>query len=556
MQAKIKKLARNWCGVIITVPITSALVIGLRWLSLLQPLEWAALDTFFQLRPLEPRDEKVLIVAIEETDIRKWQEKKLANLSSISDQILASLLNKIKQQKPRVIGLDIYRDIPENPGHEELVKIFKSTPNLIGVQKVIGDENSEVAPPPELDQLDQVSAVDVVVDGNNVLRRGMLYLTTDENETILSLGLAVAATYLQKQGITSTASRNGFMQFKETVLKPFEPNDGGYVRADAGGGQILLNYRGPADSFSKVSLTDVLEDRIPRNLMRDRIVLIGIEAESQNDFFSTPYSVSSGTSPILTSGVEVNANVTSQILSSVLNNRPLIKVMGEREEEFWIILWSTIIVIVAWRWRNVDDTTNFSKKFLPRMVFAVSLATVTLVGISYLLFILNGLWIPVIPPFLALYVSTIAITSYIYVEKLQKYNRALQKSNNMLEFKVEKRTQELKDRNEQLEQAIQAVTATQRQLINQEKLASLGRITLGLFHHIRNPTNILLNLSQSNLYFANKLQKKVEKQSKYLDIEIFEEIITNFQEIVDNSLEITQYVEKIEELIQNTLEHG
>lgn len=126
----------------------------------------------------------------------------------------------------------------------------------------------------------------------------------------------------------------------------------------------------------------------------------------------------------------------------------------------------------------------------------------------------------------------------------------------MLEFKVEERTQELKHRNEQLEQAIQAVTATQRQLINQEKLASLGRITLGLFHHIRNPTNILSNLSQSNLYFANRLQKKVEKQSKYLDIEIFEEIITDFQEIADNSLEITQYVEKIEELIQDTLEHG
>lgn len=556
IQGKVKKIVRNWSGVIITVPITSALVIGLRWLSLLQPLEWAALDVFFQLRPLEPRDERIVIVGIGEADIQKWRERKLANLSPLSDQILANLLNKIKQQKPRVIGLDLYRDIPENPGHEELVKVFKSTPNLIGVQKVIGDKNSKVAPPPELDQLDQVSAVDVVVDGDNVLRRGMLYLTTDKNKTIRSLGLTVAEIYLQEQGITSKPNSRGFTKFNGTVLKPFDSNDGGYVWADAGGDQILLNYRGPANSFLKVSLTDVLENRIAPGLMRDRIVLVGIDAESLNDFFSTPYSEGSGTSPIQTSGVEIHANLTSQILSSVLNNRPLITVWGEQEEEFLIVFWSGIIAIVAWRWRNTSDAKNFSKKFLYRLMLSVLLATSLLISVSYLVFVLDGLWIPVVPPLLALYSSATVITGYIYVTKLHKYTRALQEANSMLEFKVEKRTQELKDRNQQLEQAIQVVAAAQEQLINQEKLASLGRVTLGLFHNIRNPTNIIANLSDSNVYFASSLQTKIEKQLIHLNIEVFEQIITDFQEIVDNSLEITQYVEKLEELIQDTLEHG
>lgn len=556
IQDKIKKIARGWSGVIITVPITSALVIGLRWLSLLQHLEWAALDTFFQLRPLEPRDERILIVAIEEPDIQRWREKNLANLSPLSDQVLATLLNKIKQQKPRVIGLDLYRDIPENPGHEELVKVFESTPNLIGVQKVIGNKNSKVAPPPELDQLDQVSAVDVVVDDDNVLRRGMLYLTTDENKTVQGLGLALAEIYLQEEGITSTSDNRGFTKFNETVLKSFEPNDGGYVRADAGGDQILINYRGPANSFSKVSLTDVLENRIPPDLMRDRIVLVGVEAESLNDFFSTPYSKGSGTSPIRTSGVEIHANIASQVVSSVLNNRPLIKVWSEQGEESLIVFLSGIIAIVAWRWSNIGDTMNFSKKFLYRLILAVLLATVVLISSSYLVFILSGLWISVVPPLLALCSSATVITGYIYVIKLQKYTKELQEANNVLEFKVEERTQELKGRNQQLEQAIQVVTATQKQLINQEKLASLGRVTLGLFHNIRNSTNIIANLSHSNVYFANNLQEKIEKQSKYLDIEVLEQIITDFQEIADNSLEITQYVEKIEELIQDTLECG
>jgi adenylate cyclase len=37
--------------------------------------------------------------------------------------------------QPRAIGLDIYRDLPVEPGHEKLVQVFKSTPNLIGNSK-------------------------------------------------------------------------------------------------------------------------------------------------------------------------------------------------------------------------------------------------------------------------------------------------------------------------------------------------------------------------------------------------------------------------------------
>lgn len=99
----LKQLTWERCGVIITIPIVSGLVISLRLAGWLQPLEWAALDTFFQLRPLEPPDERVLIVGIQESDIQKLKQW------PISDQVLAILLNKIKQQKPRAIGIDIYK---------------------------------------------------------------------------------------------------------------------------------------------------------------------------------------------------------------------------------------------------------------------------------------------------------------------------------------------------------------------------------------------------------------------------------------------------------------
>ena len=74
----------------------------------------------------------------------------------IPDTILAQLLEKIKSQHPRAIGLDLYRDLPVEPGHQALVKVFKTTPNLIGIEKVVGSGNSAaIAPPPELSRLGQ-----------------------------------------------------------------------------------------------------------------------------------------------------------------------------------------------------------------------------------------------------------------------------------------------------------------------------------------------------------------------------------------------------------------
>lgn len=67
-------------------------------------------------------------------------------------------MEKIKKQKPRVIGVDLFRDLPVPPGHEQLIKAFESTPNLIEIEKAVKDADGEsVAPPPTLSKLGQVS---------------------------------------------------------------------------------------------------------------------------------------------------------------------------------------------------------------------------------------------------------------------------------------------------------------------------------------------------------------------------------------------------------------
>lgn len=552
-----KKIVWNWRGVIVTVPSVAGLIIGLRLVGWLQPLEWAALDAFFQLRPLEPPDERVLIVGIEESDIQKLGQWPM------SDQVLASLLNKIKQQRPRAIGLDLYRDLPVQPGHEELLKVFKSTPNLIGIQKVIEDTSSKenifsskINPPPELKRLGQLSASDFVVDGDGVVRRSMLFPIPDKEEATPSLGLAVAATYLKEEGITPTAANNGFMQLGKTVFIPFKTNDGSYIRADAGGYQILLNFRGP-HNFPQVSLSSVLENRIAPDLFRDRIVLIGSQATSINDAFSTPYTKKIFTNiedlvstPIRTPGVEVQANVASEILSSVLDNRPLIKVWSDLLEALWITFWTTLPAVLGWELRSINNTKNFSVKFLLSMFVAVSTATMVLVVSSYLAFLIS-LWIPVIPPLLAMFCSSFIIIVYAGYSKLEETNITL-------ELKVDERTQQLKDKNEQLRHAFKQLKATQKQIIAREKLTFFSTLTAGIAYEVRDPLNYINNFAVSSVDLSFELQEKIKATNLQCLVskQNGEDLDKILFKLIEDILKIKQESQVITKNIQKLLLHS
>ncbi len=273
---------------LIAAPGVAGVLIAIRLVGWLQSLELWAFDLSFRWRPLEPADPRIAIVGINDADIEqlgggKWY---------ISDAVIAQVLEKLKKQQPRAIGLDLFRNAPLDSGYQALTKVFQTTPNLIGIEKKIADRhNPAIAPNPILSQLSQVASVDVVLDPDNRLRRGMLYVQPAGGEPIASLGLTLALMYLEAEGIHPESTPDQLLKLGQTVFTLFETNDGSYVGADAGGYQILLNFRGPAQSFRTVSLTDVLENRIPPDWVRDRIVLIGATSASKlRDVFDTPYT--------------------------------------------------------------------------------------------------------------------------------------------------------------------------------------------------------------------------------------------------------------------------
>ncbi|NES22337.1 MAG: CHASE2 domain-containing protein, partial [Symploca sp. SIO3E6] len=398
-------LWRKW--EILTALSVSSFVIILRLIGVLQSWEWATLDQLFRLRPLEPTDERIVIVGIDEADIQNLEN------AIISDKVYAKLLKKLKAQQPRAIGLNIYREFPVEPGYEQLKKVFESTPYLVGIQKVAGEPGRDtVAPPPVLKALGQVGANDVILDADNKVRRGLLDLNAPDGEGVYSLGFYLALLYLDVINISVEEVDEYKISLGKAIFAPLEANDGGYVRTDAGGYQILLNYRGPNKHFQTVSMTEVLEDKLPPDWGRDRIILIGKVGVSFNDIFFTPYSAGLlGLSEPM-SGVEVHANLTSQIIAAALDGRPLIKSWSESIELLWILGWSWIGVSLSWRFLRLRS---------PRLlIFIILLAGVTIVSSCYVAF-LSGWWIPLVPPALSFVGSAIVVSlaTRNQIEKLQ-----------------------------------------------------------------------------------------------------------------------------------------
>lgn len=402
----------------------SLIVIGLRQARLFENLELKAFDKFLQLCPGEMPDKRIILVGISEKDIRS------AGQYPISDQLLAALLQEIKAQNPRVIGLDLVRDLPVQPGQEKLFNLFKATPNLIGTG-LVAEGTEAIAFPPILLAKGQVGDMAGIVDADGVVRRGFLYPRPDLTPTIPSLSLKLAEVYLAQENISFTHSQENpaWLKIGKTSFPTFETNDGGYMRADAGGYQIPINWRNHPEPFRQVFLSDVLEKKIPPNLFHNRIVLIGVVAKSEKDVFTTPISFSDGMAPLETYGVEIHAHLLSQILSAALDGRRLIRTWTERGEWAWIIAWIGLSGLLLYR----PHLTPL-RLVLTQLGGVIGLSLLA-VGIHWGLF-LQGWWLPIVPTVVGVWGTAVVIFIFIlnqqHIEALKRENQRLKEKETLV----------------------------------------------------------------------------------------------------------------------------
>jgi adenylate cyclase len=378
-------------------------LVGLRSLGGLESLELAAYDWFIRLRPIQAAPEsRIVVIGVTEREVREYGWP-------LSDGVLAQALQILGRFEPRAIGIDIYRDIPLPPGSETLNRILQTDRRIVVVRKFAEGSSTGVAPPAVLKDTDQVGFNDVMVDPGGIVRRGLLFLD-DGTTTLYSFGLRLALLYLSSEGIQPQPNPQDPQQMRlgRTTIRPFEANDGGYVNADARGYQFLLDFNGGAQSFTSAAFSDLLSGAIKAETLRDKIVLIGITAESVKDQFYTPYSRGLGENQD-TPGVAIHAQITSQLLRMAIEGSAPIKTLSGPLESVWFSCWGILGGFLGFKVRS------------PWRFALVALAGfLALTGIDFIAF-LKGWWIPYIPVAAAWFGAAGVVIAYLsYREMVER----------------------------------------------------------------------------------------------------------------------------------------
>lgn len=287
-----------------------------------------------------------------------------------------------------MIGFDLYRDFPVSSALPELATRLQQQENLIATCKGRdATSNPEgIAPPPEVPAAN-IGFSDFIPDPDGILRRQTLFMTPDPAspcDAAYSLSTRLATEYLEAENITAAFTPSGNLQLGSVVFPELRSRAGGYQAIDARGSQLLTNYRAlptPQDIAYRVSLTHLLTGEVDPTAIEDRLVFIGVVASVSNDYWKHP---SRQNADDKTAGVFVQAHMTSQILSAVLEGRSLIHPWTFWQEWLWIVGWGVAGTCTACRktgWGIVGWTVAGSG-----LLIASSLGL-----------LLGGQWVPVLP---------------------------------------------------------------------------------------------------------------------------------------------------------------
>ncbi|NER48134.1 MAG: CHASE2 domain-containing protein [Symploca sp. SIO1A3] len=396
----------GWQRVLLATVMVTGLVMGVRWMGIFQLPELWVFDSMARMRPAEKPDERLLIVTVDEEDIAYQARLGMKKQGSLADLALVQLLEKLKPHQPAVIGLDIYRDpstLDLDPDSAQKAARLRGE-RFIDICQVGGGvkKNSPEIPPPPGIPLERVGFSDLPKDPDLVVRRqifGMSPGASDGCYTDKSFSFRIAHQYLTAKGIEFKRLSPNQYQIGSRVFPKLELHTGGYHNLDAGGFEVLLNYRSldrdrTASIARQVPLTEILDgsrDSELPSLVRNRIVLIGtIDSSYGDDYHLTPYSA--GVQPIQEiPGVEIQAQMVSQIISAVLDQRPILWWWPQWGDVLWVWGCSVMGGVLVW----------FSRTRAIYLILAGGTALLTLYGLCFVFLWLKGLWLPLVPSVLA-----------------------------------------------------------------------------------------------------------------------------------------------------------
>lgn len=152
-------------------------------------------------------------------------------------------------------------------------------------------------------------------------------------------------------------------------------------------------------------------------------------------------------------------------------------------------------------------------------------------------------WWLIFSAFIGLF--TFLIILFIVYKNRNKLNRAF--------LILKEKNVEIESKNEKLENALDQLRSTQLQLIQSEKMASLGELTAGIAHEIQNPLNFVNNFSEVSKGMIAEIEEERAKSHEVRDESLVSEILGD---VLQNLERIHQHGKRADAIVKGMLEHS